>query len=126
MTNLIALERATFGWNRYCELSTGLWPPWVNETADHKLGSLALAVERHRCGCASESLPSWRGLSRPSTQRRLSDESHIRFAERKDLQALRFPLLQFSCHQFNVRNAWVAGSSPAMTFPLPPNQQLTL
>src|ERR1700729_3608343 len=36
---------------------------------------IALAVGRAPRGCARERFPSWRGLPRPSTQRRLKDEA---------------------------------------------------
>jgi hypothetical protein len=71
-----------------------------------------------RCVMATGPVIRWRSpwpsLSRPSTPRRVNDESDIAAGDCKGLQERCFWLLR-AYHHFDVSNTWVAGTSPAIT-----------
>jgi hypothetical protein len=82
-------------------------------------GSVALAVGRAPCGCAPEHAPSWPGLSwlvpamTPSFA--AAGPPNSAFPRPTAHTETTLFVLTAPCRRSLRRNAWVAGTSPAMT-----------
>ena len=91
--------------------ATGPLYPWFLIIARKSRALMALSVGRPVCCSFVEPLPSWPGLSRPSTPGRRKNESRLGATGRKADGRKAFR----ACLRRCAGPSWMAGTSPAMT-----------
>ena len=91
--------------------ATGPLYPWFLIIARKSRALMALCVGRPVCCSFVEPLPSWPGLSRPSTPGRRKNESRLGATGRKADGRKAFR----ACLRRCAGPSWMAGTSPAMT-----------